>query len=83
MGYSHYWFQEHGAIEEPVWRRICNDVEKLIDACQVRLSATVNGSAPPIVDAERSLCIVCPKTIFISARQQADHMMKWCAQSWQ
>ncbi len=53
MGYSHYWFQEHGAIEEPVWRRICNDVEKLIDACQVRLSATVNGSAPPIVDAEQ------------------------------
>ena len=53
MGYSHYWFQEHGAIGEFAWSRICSDVEKLVTASQIGLAATLNGSTPPIIDAEQ------------------------------
>lgn len=53
MGYTHYWFQKHGVVEELAWRRLCSDVEKLVAASEIGLSATLNGSAPPIIDAEQ------------------------------
>ena len=52
MGYSHYWFQEHGAIDQATWNRICIDVRKLITACPLRLSEQMGEARPPLISAE-------------------------------